>query len=112
MQLEPHVPVYKKNTCNYKLPLKLVLNEINEVMIQTRRKSTKRSEHVGLRKGANFTIVSLDYTQPRSQGSLLPTLPLSLRRAGRREPWERGCTTLLIGLNIKFYEIFAKHHVY
>ena len=28
--------------------------------------------------------------QPRSQGSLLPAI-LSLRRAGRREPWERGC---------------------
>ena len=26
--------------------------------------------------------------QPHSQGSLLPAL--SLRRAGRREPWERG----------------------
>ena len=28
------------------------------------------------------------YTQPRSQGSLLPP---SLQGAGRREPWERGC---------------------
>ena len=27
--------------------------------------------------------------QPHSQGSLLPAL--SFRRAGRREPWERGC---------------------
>ena len=32
------------------------------------------------------------WNQPRSQGSLLPALrsSLSLRRAGRREPWERG----------------------
>ena len=29
-------------------------------------------------------------SQPRSQGSLLPALR-SLRSAGRREPWERGC---------------------
>ena len=31
----------------------------------------------------------MNYGQPRSQGCLLPAL-LSLRRAGRREPWERG----------------------
>ena len=36
--------------------------------------------HVELRYGI---------VQPRSQGSLPPAL-LSLRRAGRREPWERG----------------------
>ena len=48
-------------------------------MVQIRRKGQKRSEHVGMQKGANFTIVS---------------------------------TTVLIGLNIKFYEIFAKQHVY
>ena len=48
-------------------------------MVQIRRKGPKRSEHVGMRKGANFTIVS---------------------------------TMVLIGLNIKFYEIFAKQHVY
>ena len=39
-----------------------------------KKKRTKRNEHVGMQKGANFTIVS---------------------------------TTLLIGLNIKFYEIVA-----
>ena len=44
-----------------------------------KRERTKRIEHVGKRKDANFTIVF---------------------------------TTLLIGLNIKFYEIFAKHRVY
>ena len=27
-------------------------------MVQTRRKGPKRSEHVGMQKGANFTIVS------------------------------------------------------
>ena len=48
-------------------------------MVQIRRKGPKRSEHVGMQKGANFTIVS---------------------------------TMVLIGLNIKFYEIFAKQHVY
>jgi len=48
-------------------------------MVQIRRKGPKRSEHVGMRKGANFTIVS---------------------------------TMVLIGLNIKFHEIFAKQHVY
>ena len=47
-------------------------------MVQIRRKGPKRSEHVGMQKGANFTIVS---------------------------------TKVLIGLNIKFYEIFAKQHV-
>ena len=41
--------------------------------------SPKCSEHIGMQKGANFTIVS---------------------------------TMVLIGLNIKFYEIFAKQHVY
>ena len=45
---------------------------------QIRRKGSKRSEHVGIQKGANFTIVS---------------------------------TKVLIGLNVKFYEIFAKQHV-
>ena len=44
-----------------------------------KKERTKRSEHVGMRKGANFTIVS---------------------------------TMVLIGLNIKFYEIFAKQHVH
>ena len=44
-----------------------------------KKERTKRSEHVGMQKGANFTIVS---------------------------------TKVLIGLNIKFYEIFAKQHVY
>ena len=39
-----------------------------------KKKRTKRNEHVGKQKGADFTIVS---------------------------------TTLLIGLNIKFYEIVA-----
>ena len=39
-----------------------------------KKKRTKRNEHGGMQKGANFTIVS---------------------------------TTLLIGLNIKFYEIVA-----
>ena len=29
-------------------------------------------------------------SQPRSQGSLLP----ALHRAGRKEPWERGCIFL------------------
>ena len=48
-------------------------------MVQIRRKGPKRSEHVGMQKGANFTIVS---------------------------------TMILIGLNIKFYEIFAKQNVY
>ena len=48
-------------------------------MVQIRRKGPKRSEHFGMQKGANFTIV---------------------------------CTMVLIGLNIKFYEIFAKQHVY
>ena len=48
-------------------------------MVQIRRKGPKRSERVGIRKGANFTIVS---------------------------------TMALIGLNIKFHEIFAKQHVY
>ena len=48
-------------------------------MVQIRRKGTKRSEHVGMQKGANSTIVS---------------------------------TKVLIGLDLKFYEIFAKHHVY
>ena len=46
---------------------------------QIRRKGPKRSEHVGMQKGANFTIV---------------------------------CTMVLIGLNVEFYEIFAKQHVY
>ena len=48
-------------------------------MVQIRRKGPKRSEHVEMQKGANFTIVS---------------------------------TEVLIGLNIKFCEIFAKQHVY
>ena len=48
-------------------------------MVQIRRKGPKRSEHVGMQKGANFTILS---------------------------------TKVLIGLNIKFYEIFAKQHVH
>ena len=48
-------------------------------MVQIRRKGPKRSEHVGMQKGANFTVVS---------------------------------TKVLIGLNIKFDEIFAKQHVY
>ena len=48
-------------------------------MVQVRRKGPKRSEQVGMQKGANFTIVS---------------------------------TKVLIGLNIKFYEIFAKQHVH
>ena len=48
-------------------------------MVQIRRKGPKRSEHVGMQKGANFTIVS---------------------------------TKVLIGLNINFYEIFAKQHVH
>ena len=46
-------------------------------MVQIR--GPKRSEHVGMQKGANFTFVS---------------------------------TMVLIGLNINFYEIFAKHRVY
>ena len=46
-------------------------------MVQIR--GPKRSEHVGMQKGANFTFVS---------------------------------TMVLIGLNIKFYEIFAKQHVH
>ena len=48
-------------------------------MVRIRRKGPKRSEHVGIQKVANFTIVS---------------------------------TMVLIGLNIKFYEILAKQHVY
>ena len=48
-------------------------------MVQIRRKGPKRSENVGMQKGANFTMVS---------------------------------TMGLIGLNIKFYEFFAKQHVY
>ena len=48
-------------------------------MVQIRRKGPKRSEHFGMQKGANFTIVS---------------------------------TMVLIGLNIRFYEIFAKQHVH
>ena len=44
-----------------------------------KKKRTKRNEHGGMQKGANFTFVS---------------------------------TMVLIGLNIKFYEIFAKQHVY
>ena len=44
-----------------------------------KKERPKRSEHVGMQKGASFTIVS---------------------------------TKVLIGLNIKFYEIFAKQHVY
>ena len=48
-------------------------------MVQIRRKRPKRSEHVGMQKGANFTIVSIK---------------------------------VLIGLNIKFYEILATQHVY
>ena len=48
-------------------------------MVRIRRKEPKRSEHVGMQKVANFTIVS---------------------------------TMVLIGLNIKFYEILAKQHVY
>ena len=48
-------------------------------MVQIRRIGPKRSEHVCMQKGPNFTIV---------------------------------CTMVLIGLNIKFYEIFAKQHVY
>ena len=47
-------------------------------MVQVRRKGPKRSQHVGMQKGANFAIVS---------------------------------TKVQIGLNIKFYEIFAKQHV-
>ena len=53
--------------------------EITQVMVQIRRKVPKRSEHVRMQKGANFTIVS---------------------------------TMVLIGLNVKFYEIFAKQHVH
>ena len=34
-------------------------------------------------------MIQLSMTQPRSQGSLLPALR-SVRRAGRREPWEWG----------------------
>ena len=48
-------------------------------MVRIRRKGSKRSEHVGMQKAANFTIVS---------------------------------TVVLIDLNIKFYEILAKQHVY
>ena len=48
-------------------------------MVQIRGKGPKRSEHVGMQKGVNFTIVS---------------------------------TKVLIGLNIKFDEIFAKQHVH
>ena len=48
-------------------------------MVQIRRKGPKHSEHIGMQKGANFTIVS---------------------------------TEVLIDLNIKFYEIFAKQHEY
>ena len=48
-------------------------------MVQLRRKGPKHSEHVGMQKVANLTIVS---------------------------------TMVLIGLNIKFYEIFAKQHVH
>ena len=48
-------------------------------MVQIRRNVPKRSEHVRMQKGANFTIVS---------------------------------TMVLIGLNVKFYEIFAKKHVH
>ena len=44
-----------------------------------KKERTKRNEHIGMQRGANFTIVS---------------------------------TTLLISLNIKFYEIFAKQRVY
>ena len=44
-----------------------------------KKERTKRNEHVGMQKGALFSIVS---------------------------------TTLLIGLNIKFYEIFARQWVY
>ena len=40
-----------------------------------KKERTKRNEHVGMQKDANFTVLS---------------------------------TTLLIGLNIKFYKIFAK----
>ena len=49
-------------------------------MVQIRRNGQKRSEHVGMQKGANFTIIV--------------------------------STMVLIGLNIKFYEFFAKQHVY
>ena len=56
-----------------------IKKKVFEVMVQIRRKGPKRSERVGMQKGANFTIVS---------------------------------TMVLIGLNIKFYEIFAKQHVY
>ena len=56
-----------------------VETSILQVMVQIRRKGPKRSEHVGMQKGANFTIVS---------------------------------TKVLIGLNIKFYQIFAKQHVH
>ena len=48
-------------------------------MVQIRRKGPKHNEHIGMLKGANFTIVS---------------------------------TEVLIDLNIKFYEIFAKQHEY
>ena len=48
-------------------------------MVQIRRNGPKRSEYVGMQKGANLTIVS---------------------------------TMVLIGLNIKFHEFFAKKHVY
>ena len=48
-------------------------------MAQIRRKGPKRSEHVGMQKGAKFTIVS---------------------------------TMVLIGLDVKFYEIFAKQQIY
>ena len=53
-------------------------------MVQIRRKGPKRSEHVGMQKGANFTIVSTKVL-------------IGLKK---------------IGLNIKFYEIFTKQHVY
>ena len=48
-------------------------------MVQVTRKGAKRSEHVGMQKGATFTVVS---------------------------------TKVQIGLNIKFFEIFVKQHVY
>ena len=51
-------------------------------MVQIRRKAPKRSEHSGMQKGATCNF------------TIVSTM------------------VLIIGLNIKFYEIFAKQHVY
>ena len=49
------------------------------------------------------------FFQPRSQGSLLP----ALRRAGRREPWERGCYFSSFSLFIIIlYNMHACTHVF